>query len=495
MRLKNKTVFLTGGTGGIGHPLTALLRQEGAEVTLYDRAVDGDLVDGLDKLCARLAHKTPDILINLAGFNVFDHCEKQDMASIVALNMMVPIRLCQAVLPAMKKRRSGQIVNVGSMTALIPLPHLTGYVAAKAGLKGFSDALRRELLATGVSVTFITPRAVRTAMNSGIKADINRLAKVKHDAPEKVAGIILDAIIHRRVDVRIGWPERFFAGLHALCPAVIDQGLQRNQRIGEELLAAPAKQKHEKPEKGHQMKSVFWGLTLLLASTMGTLAQTAPSVAPIPANDAVAAETAIADPVMTEVAYLQTEWARIKYQVDGQEAKLVAIHALETKAAQLSATYPDRPEPQIWEAIILSTDAGIVKGMAALPKVTKAKDMLEAVGRKHPRAMEGSIFTSLGSLYYQVPGWPVAFGDDKKAEKYLKNALQINPDGIDPNFFYGDFLFQDKRYSEAETYLKHALQAAPRPGREVADAGRRQEIKNLLAKLADKTDKKEEGYN
>ncbi|MBU0655659.1 MAG: hypothetical protein KJ914_11095 [Gammaproteobacteria bacterium] len=179
---------------------------------------------------------------------------------------------------------------------------------------------------------------------------------------------------------------------------------------------------------------------------------------------------------------IQREWGRINYQVSGKDAKLQAIHELEKSAAQLSAANPNRAEPMIWEGIILSTDAGIVKSMSALGIVKKAKGLLEKAIQTNPDALDGSAQASLGVLYYQVPGWPVSFGDDKKAEKYLQDALKINPNGIDPNYFYGDFLLKAKRYDEAVPYLTKALQAPARPNRPVADAGRRAEVKQALAK-------------
>ncbi len=202
------------------------------------------------------------------------------------------------------------------------------------------------------------------------------------------------------------------------------------------------------------------------------------------------------DPVMEQIRYLQTQWARIKYQTPDEGAQLDAIHDLETYAAKVTAYYSDRPEPKIWEGIILSTDAGIVKGMSALGKVKKAKELFETSLMQDPYAMDGSAHTSLGSLYYQVPGWPVAFGDNEEAEKHLKQALQINPTGIDPNFFYGDFLLEDGRLDEARTFMERALQAPDRPDRPLADAGRRQEIKARLARIDQKMkDEKKSRYN
>ena len=238
MQLKGKSVFITGGTGGIGRPLVALLQKAGAHVSIYLRPPGGSLSSELDRVCADLAAKTPDILINLAGYNAFARCEEQDCEEIIALNLVAPIRLTQAVLPAMRARHHGQIVTVGSMTALIPLPHLTCYVAAKAGLKAFADSLRREVQGSGIVVTHVTPRAVDTGANKGLKAELNARTHVAHDAPEDIARRILRAIVDDARDVRIGWPERFFAILNSLFPSLIDRALRKNRDIGEDILAS-----------------------------------------------------------------------------------------------------------------------------------------------------------------------------------------------------------------------------------------------------------------
>lgn len=229
-------------------------------------------------------------------------------------------------------------------------------------------------------------------------------------------------------------------------------------------------------------KSLYLLSALLISAAVPAVAQTEPMNMTAPAT----AEILVVDPVMEKIKPLQDEWAHIKYQIADKQAQIAAIEKLEKEAAQLTAANPNRAEPMIWEAIILSTDAGITKGISALPKVERAKELLEMSERIDPNSLDGSAHTSLGSLYYQVPGWPVGFGDDEKAEEHLKMGLQINPDGIDPNYFYGDFLLQDDRADEARTYLNRALQAPARPGRELADAGRRQEVKAALAK-ADET--------
>jgi tetratricopeptide (TPR) repeat protein len=89
---------------------------------------------------------------------------------------------------------------------------------------------------------------------------------------------------------------------------------------------------------------------------------------------------------------------------------------------------------------------------------------------------------SLGVLYYKVPGWPVGFGNKDKAKELLQKALALNPKGIDPNFFYGEYWLEQGNAPEAIAYLERALQAPARPGRVIADNGRREEIRTLLDK-------------
>jgi Tfp pilus assembly protein PilF len=132
---------------------------------------------------------------------------------------------------------------------------------------------------------------------------------------------------------------------------------------------------------------------------------------------------------------------------------------------------------------VLSTYAGAKGGLAALGLVKRARQALEQALELDATALDGSAYTSLGSLYYQVPGWPLGFGDDDKAREYLRKALELNPKGIDPNYFYGDFLIEQGEPERARDYLSKALKAPDRPGRALADAGRREEIRRKLASL------------
>ena len=184
--------------------------------------------------------------------------------------------------------------------------------------------------------------------------------------------------------------------------------------------------------------------------------------------------------VMDDVVPLQQRWAEVQYQTP-EDARAKAFEQLATEAEQVVQKNAGAPEALIWQGIILSTWAGAKGGLGALGLCKQARASFEAAMKIDPNALQGSAYTSLGSLYYQVPGWPVGFGDDDKAEELLKQALSINPDGIDSNYFYGDYLIEQDRYEKAIKVLEHAAAAAPRPGREVADAGRQKEIAAKLA--------------
>ena len=179
---------------------------------------------------------------------------------------------------------------------------------------------------------------------------------------------------------------------------------------------------------------------------------------------------------------IQEQWAEIKYrQPEKQQAE--GYRALAIQARQIVDSNPKMPEPLIWEGIVLSSEAGAKGGLGALSLAKEARQRLDEALKLNDKALNGSAYTSLATLYAKVPGWPVGFGDKERAEEYFKKALAINPDGIDPNFFYGEYLADRSRPAEALPYLEKALKAPPRPGRELADSGRRQEIQALLAKL------------
>lgn len=113
----------------------------------------------------------------------------------------------------------------------------------------------------------------------------------------------------------------------------------------------------------------------------------------------------------------------------------------------------------------------------------EAKAALEAALALDETALGGAAHTTLGTLYHRLPGFPISFGSDRQARGHLERALQISPDAIDPNYFYDAFLYEEGDYASALEYLERALRAPPRPGRQLADSGRRAEIQALIAKI------------
>jgi tetratricopeptide (TPR) repeat protein len=184
---------------------------------------------------------------------------------------------------------------------------------------------------------------------------------------------------------------------------------------------------------------------------------------------------------------IQQRWAQIQYQIP-EKQRPAAFEQLAAQTSHFTAERPDVAEAWIWQAIVTSSWAGAEGGLGALAKAKQAKADLEKSLTLDPKALQGSAYTSLAALYDRVPGWPIGFGDSDKAELLLKQALQLNPDGIDTLYFWGDHLYRQKRYAEARAALQKALQAAPRPGRESADAGRRKEVAALLADVNKKLD-------
>ena len=180
---------------------------------------------------------------------------------------------------------------------------------------------------------------------------------------------------------------------------------------------------------------------------------------------------------------IQDQWAEIKYrQPEKQQADL--YRDLAAKARKLSEANPNKAEPLIWDGIVVSSEAGVRGALGgALGLAKEARRLLEESLKLDEKALNGSAYTSLATLYAKVPGWPIGFGDKKRAEEFFKKSLAMNPAGIDPNFFYGEYLADQDRVAEARGYLEKALKAPDRPGRELADQGRRQEIQALLNKI------------
>ncbi|WP_417690292.1 tetratricopeptide repeat protein [Pseudidiomarina sp.] len=191
----------------------------------------------------------------------------------------------------------------------------------------------------------------------------------------------------------------------------------------------------------------------------------------------------------SELLQLQHDWANANYQQQ-DDAQEQAFDDLAVAANEFVTRYPERAEAHIWKGIILSTQAGVEGGLGALGLAKDSRAELELALTIDPTALDGSAYTSLGTLYYKVPGWPISFGDDDLARENLEKALALNPHGIDPNFFYGEFLYEEGEYARAVEHLNKALNAPARPTRPLADSERRKEVEQLLAKVNKKLKKR-----
>lgn len=188
-----------------------------------------------------------------------------------------------------------------------------------------------------------------------------------------------------------------------------------------------------------------------------------------------------ADGLDVGIRTVRNAWDQANFLAAG-DARERALQKVAQQASALAGQYPDRAEALAWKGIALATWAGAKGGLGALGLAKQARDALLEAERIDPKVLNGSIYTTLGSLYYRVPGWPIGFGDDDKARRYFQRALELNPDGLDPNYFYGDFLLEQGQYGQAATVLEHALHAPGRPDRPIADQGRRKQVQTALRK-------------
>ncbi|MDA8382911.1 MAG: SDR family oxidoreductase [Betaproteobacteria bacterium] len=254
MDFKNRRILLTGAGGGIGRILSEQLAAEGARLCrlVHCSRVSGaagqlasegggeiltlacDVTQSAEREDAVLAAEETwggvDMLINLAGvldFKPFQAMEPGMLHRMLAVNIEAPMQFARLLLPGMLARGHGHLVNVGSMFGSIGFPFFSAYSASKFALRGFSQALRRELAGTGVRVTYVAPRAVKTPLNPPIVHEMAAQGLMTMDDPEPVARAILRAIARERGEAYLGFPESVFARLNAIFPALVDKALAK----------------------------------------------------------------------------------------------------------------------------------------------------------------------------------------------------------------------------------------------------------------------------
>lgn len=250
MNISECRALITGASGGIGQAMVEALCRQGAHLLVAGRNVDplNDLAGrfpgqikvvqadmgtaaGRDAvLAAATRFGGLNCLINAAGVNRFGLLEQHDddaIAKIIGLNVTSTLQLTRRLLPELLQQEQALIVNLGSTFGSIGYPGFTAYCASKFALRGFSEALRRELADTRVNVLYIAPRAARTAMNKAHVVAMNKELNVAMDAPEVVAAAVVKALRNERREIFLGWPEKLFVRLNSLLPRLVDQALRK----------------------------------------------------------------------------------------------------------------------------------------------------------------------------------------------------------------------------------------------------------------------------
>lgn len=261
MNLRGNRVLLTGASGGIGHALAREFARRGAHLLLNGRDTEkltairaelrsastdvtvlvSDLSTGSG--AALLAHAAlsggpPDLVVHCAGslsFGPLDEVPADDIMRMWQTNIVAPSLLTRALLPALRRRRRGRIVFVGSILGSFALPMYASYSASKFALRGLAEALRRELHGSGVSVMYVAPRLTRTAFNDGASARLAEALAINQDEPARVATRIVDAIERDRRDLYFGFCERLLVMVNAWFPGLVDRAMRARTRRMREL--------------------------------------------------------------------------------------------------------------------------------------------------------------------------------------------------------------------------------------------------------------------
>lgn len=190
-----------------------------------------------------------------------------------------------------------------------------------------------------------------------------------------------------------------------------------------------------------------------------------------------------ADSLPAAISELRGAWDTANFTLTGKARKQALLELVDA----CSTLLPQHPQSQAaltWCGIVNSSYAGVAGPLSAMKYAKTARTELEQALAITGGNWTGAAHTSLGTLYYKVPGWPIGFGDTARARQELEAGIAADPNDIDANFFFADFLRDQGELAEAQAYLDRAAAAPARQGREIADAGRQQDIETLRAEVS-----------
>jgi tetratricopeptide (TPR) repeat protein len=180
---------------------------------------------------------------------------------------------------------------------------------------------------------------------------------------------------------------------------------------------------------------------------------------------------------------IEQRFDELSFATPNKHKRRDGFEQLVEMAQALVAANPSSAEALTWQGIVLSSYAGEVSAFSAMRYANAALASLQTAESIDSTALNGSIYTSLGALYAQVPGGFVGFGDDDLALDYLRKAVEMSPDDLDANYFLADLLIEKKMYAEATQILTHALAVPSFTRRPLLDDARRSAMQRMFDEL------------